>query len=169
MCDTSSPDLNLMEKYLCVMMVDGSSVNGECFTIDPVTGSYVLISEEEKNVFVVKIIHKHAIKSVCQENPPEGLDKERFLCYKQGLMSKLYGKTDNINGQVLSKRKEILLEWLKKNQLPVSVTDSDSLSVVNGIATIEPPYTVDCCRSSNTIVLDKIMKMIKSCPELENL
>ena len=158
--------LSFIEKFVCIELVNGKSLKGECFTIDPVTKSVVMIiqNEEDKKLFI-EIVMRHAVKNIeIEENLP--IDVTLLTEFKMSLNGKLFGGMDNFSEESLGKRKNTLLAWLKKNQLPVELTDSNSLSVVNGVAMIEPPYTVESCRSTNTIVLDKVMKMIKACPGL---
>jgi len=155
-----------IDKYIQIELVNGTIFGGECYTVDPVSGCVILIICNENEEFCTQVIMKHAIKSFkLQENECE--NSQNLKDFKKRLDDKLFRSSGCGGSQETTKRKEILFDWLKKNQLPVELTDTESLSVVNGMATIEPPYTVDCCRSTNTIVLDKVMKIIKACPELE--
>lgn len=158
--------VSYIEKFICIETVNGKSLRGECFTIDPVTKSVVMIIQNNENKFVVEIIMQHAVKTIRVEENSTFTDVLSLALFKTQLNDKIFGGMNNFDKKTLNERKTILLGWLRKNQLPVQLTDSDSLSVVNGIAMIEPPYTVESCRSTNTIVLDKVMKMIRACPGL---
>lgn len=158
---------SFFEKFICIELVNGKCLKGECFTIDPITKSIVIVVQNnDVEMFSIEVVMQHAVKSINRE---EDLSKDNtlFTTFKKSLCSKLFGGKDKFDKELLLKRKQTLLCWFKKNQLPVELTDSDTFSVVHGVAMIEPPYTVECCRSTNTIILDKVMKIIKACPGLD--
>lgn len=160
--------LQYLDKFVILSLVDKTVVSGECVTVDPVTKSFVLICSVDNTKFCVTVILAHAIASI--NDIPEPLDvfkSQKYTEFKEALMRKLYSTISERNSEKTIQRKETLLKWLEKNHLPVTVNEN-VLSVVNGIVSIEPPYTVECCRGTNTIVLDRIMKMIKSCPGLDD-
>lgn len=162
--------LQYIDKFVFVTLVDKTIVSGECYSVDPITKTLVLICNVvNTSRFCVTIILAHAIDKINSIlEMPSIFKSQKYIKYKEHLVSKIYKNNSKV---VVSEKtlqhKEILLSWLEKNHLPVAV-NGNILSVVNGIVLIEPPYTVECCRGTNTIVLDRIMKMIKSCPGLDD-
>lgn len=155
-------------KFICVELVNEKCLKGECFTIDPITKSVVIIVwNKEVDIFTIDILMQHAVKCISIEEDPS-INVKSLTAFKKSLCSKLFVGKDKLDEKLLLNRKQTLLNWLKKNQLPVELTDSGSFLVINGVAIIEPPYTVECCRSTNTIILDKVMKIIRECPDLDN-
>ena len=160
-----------MNKYILVTLNDSSTIEGECFTVDPVTKSIVLISEEkETNVYSSHIILPHAVKTISVETSAAPmLDSQKYQEYKEKFIRLLNGRNENNSpNENNSLRRDKLKKWLEENRIPVTVLDGNQLSVINGIVIIEPPYTVDSCRSTNTIVLGKLMEIVKACPDVEN-
>ena len=156
-----------VDQFICIELINGKFLKGECFTIDPINKSILMIvQDKEVDMFSINIVMQHAVKSLNIEKDLS-IDNRSLTAFKKSLNSKLFGGMDKLDEELLLKRKHTLLSWLKKNQLPFELTDSGSISVINGVAMIEPPFTVECCRSTNTIILDKVMKIINACPGLD--
>ena len=161
-------DVDHVGKYLSITLVNGEMLHGFCYTIDPVTLSFILIVKDLQGTgkFVTKLVIQHSVKDVMTVNIPLDYQSENFENYLERLNDVLKGNSMEMDPSEIFRRKEKLCNWLNLNHLPVLEREDNILSVVNGVAMIEPPYTVESCRSSNTIVLDRVMKMVKSCPNL---
>lgn len=161
-------DINHVGKYLSISLVNGEMLHGFCYTIDPVTLSVILIVKDlhKSGKFITKLVTQHSVKDVMPINIPLDYQGKNFEHYLERLNDALKGNSMEMGPSEIFKRKEKLCNWLNMNHLPVLERGDNILSVVNGVAMIEPPYTVESCRSSNTIVLDRVMKIVKSCPNL---
>ena len=161
-------DINHVGKHLSVTLVNGEMLHGFCYTVDPVTLSFILIVKDLQRTgkFITKLVIKHSVKDVMTVNIPLDYQGENFELYLERLNDALRGNGMAMDPSEIFRRKEKLCKWLNLNHLPVLEREDNILSVVNGVAMIEPPYTVESCRSSNTIVLDRVMKIVKSCPDL---
>lgn len=161
-------DINHVGKYISISLVNGEMLHGFCYTIDPVTLSVILIVKDlhKSGKFITKLVTQHSVKDVMAINIPLDYQGKNFEHYLERLNDALKGNSMELGPSEIFKRKEKLCNWLNMNHLPVLERGDNILSVVNGVAMIEPPYTVESCRSSNTIVLDRVMKIVKSCPNL---
>lgn len=158
-------DQGFVDQFVVVMLKDSTELQGECFTIDPVSDSIILIvQDKENNTFRPQVITSHAVEAM---EIRESTFDEEFMTFKEKFLDLLYGsnKSQSLTDNIISRRDQ-MKKWLEENRLPVSILDGDVLSVINGIVVIEPPYNIDSCRSTNTIVLGKLMKIIRACPAL---
>jgi hypothetical protein len=67
--------------------------------------------------------------------------------------------------QNLDKRMHDMVDWMKKNHLPVKLeTDENSKFKINILDSvfIKPPFTIESCESTNEIVLDKVRQLINN-------
>lgn len=83
-------------------------------------------------------------------------------------MSKLFYEsekdTDTSNIELETKR-DRLVDWIKKNHLPVRLENfQGDLVRINILDTvfIKPPYTLNTCESTNEIILDRVRLLIKN-------
>ena len=166
--------MECVDQYVRVLLTNGCEVLGECFTVDPISKSVVVLTQDSRECtnYFPKVILTHAIRSIEIEEMPSSFSTSHYEQFKDKFSNFVFGnKTDQsdcIQPEEISCRQKKLQDWLELNRLPVSIANDNILSVVNGLALIEPPYTVESCRSTNTIVLDRVMRIVKSCPDLEN-
>lgn len=163
---TLSPEKlhKLLHRLVHITLFEGEELQGWVYTIDPVSFTIVIADDNDSNgaksdsrsrsmVFVMS----KAVKGLrIAETTRKELEwVQNFTAKKQ------HGFTDD----ELQKRKEDVLEWLKKNRVPI-VADSVETKVVKvlGGLTIEPPYDVDSCKGTNGIVLERIRNLINSMP-----
>nr|XP_014284579.1 gem-associated protein 6-like isoform X2 [Halyomorpha halys] len=119
---------------------------GSLYTVDPVSESIVLVTKKEK-ILSVELIFKHAIHKLISVGEPNPI--------------KLWeGGEKNIEN--VSVIRERLKEWLSKNLIPFE--ESGECLKLAGQLTINPPYGIDNCISSNEMVLNKIQKLIERMP-----
>ena len=65
----------------------------------------------------------------------------------------------------LSDRRERLVEWLKKNRLPVKIEpEKNEQFTINILDTvfIKAPYFKESCESTNEMILDKVRKLVEN-------
>lgn len=143
---------------------------GECFTVDPDSQTIVLLErflEEEADKWRLRFIAGNSVERISILSVPlqplDGLKK-----YKRQLHKVLYegvSSDSSFSKEQLCAKKKALLKWFTENRIPASERDHGHISILNGMVTVEPPYTVTQVRSSNTMVLDRVMRLIDSCPE----
>lgn len=81
----------------------------------------------------------------------------------QKLLTNLFQEREDTEAQI--DRKEKLITWLQTNHLRIENSPSNSAIVIeNGVALIQPPFTIDTCESTNEIVLDRVRALVESCP-----
>ena len=171
---TDFAELNkFTDKQIRIELKDSAQIiTGECFCVDPLTKSVALLCKEEntgrEHDYAPHIVLHHAIAHIEETSEETFLGQTDFLEYKRNFLDTLFGERDKTSGDVLKQRREQLCAWLEENRFTVEVVTTadgaEELSLINGTVVIEPPYTVDSCRSTNTIVLGRIMKMVKACP-----
>ena len=172
----------LTDKHVHVQLNNSTqTIEGHCFCVDPVTKSVVVISVKEssggehnegEHKYTPHIILSHAITHIEERNESSFGDDANFVEYRRNFVATLLGdqtSSNAVSADTLKHRRERLCAWLEENRFTVNrVTGSEGseeLSLINGTVVIEPPYTVDSCRSTNTIVLGRIMKIVKACPQ----
>ena len=159
--------LEFLDKFICLQFKNGKQVCGECFTVDPITSTVVLITKKPDCNLTIDVVLSHELMHV-KVMDIEHINRMEYLQFKEIFLKKLLPKQDQFTSEDLLKRRNKLHQLLELNRLPVCIEENDVLSVVNGIAFIEPPYTVDSCRSTNTIVLDRVMRIVETCPNINN-
>ncbi|CAH1396852.1 unnamed protein product [Nezara viridula] len=134
-----------IDRNIVVETNDGVKHEGSLYTVDPVSESILLVTKKEKG-FSIELIFKHAIHnliSVGELNPVKLGEEEK-------------------NVENLSVIRERLKDWLSKNLVPFE--ESGECLKLAGQLTINPPYGIDNCISSNEMVLCKIQKLIERMP-----
>ena len=86
---------------------------------------------------------------------------ELFLDYQKKVNTLESNEEDTIE------RRGRLIEWLKKNRLPVklvidNVNDRNHMINILDTVFIKPPYFVENCESTNEIILDKVRKLVEN-------
>lgn len=96
-----------------------------------------------------------------KNNINEKIDLIEIEMHLENLFSDLNAKESHKD---LEQRKNDLVDWLRKNRLPVKLETHDSISVINILDTvfIKPPYRQDSCESTNEIILDKVRNLVSN-------
>ena len=154
-------------KNIQIQCKNGETQSGHCYTIDPISNTIVLLYFSEGSP-KIRFVLEHAIEAVSQldQNCDSEILPEEFITQLDGFLFDKAGFSRSCKPIQLEVRRLKLKKWFHLNRLPVE-EEGLILSVANGQAMIEPPYTINSCRSANTIVLDRVMKLVKSCPELQ--
>lgn len=128
--------------------LNGVNHKGFVYTIDPQTETVVLTDKLGANL---NIISRHAIKNIV---------------LGQNFIEKFAFKATTNDGQttgVLEEKKLNLVKWLKDNLIEV-VVDGDLLRISDYVS-IEPPYDIDHCYCTNTVILERLQNIIKRMPD----
>ncbi|XP_076458197.1 gem-associated protein 6-like [Babylonia areolata] len=146
-------------KKVSVVTSDGSEHEGWVYTIDPVSQSIVLVQFVEERT-QLSIILRDAVNktTILAESNPSIKEK----------LDALFHATDELklSDEDVKAKKLRLKSWLEKNRLPVEMTGShEEVLTISGALTIQPPYSVNDCHSTNEIILGRIQGLIKNMPE----
>ncbi|XP_006007834.1 gem-associated protein 6 [Latimeria chalumnae] len=129
---------------------------GWVFTIDPVSGTIVLVNFLEDGKASVSAIMGHAIQGVEVVNEGD--------TSMAGRLTSLFMPTDNksYSRVEVQQKKSSLKVWLEKNRIPVTEQGEQQETLcVAGVLTIDPPYRPEDCRSSNEIILSRVQNLIQ--------
>lgn len=74
-----------------------------------------------------------------------------------------------MNAAELSRRRDVVCRWFGLNRIPVARSADDTISVANGVLTINAPYNVEDCYSSNEIILARVRTLLTSLPTDDNI
>eukprot|EP00794_Sanderia_malayensis_P020062 gene20062-22031_t len=177
---TFQETFKLISRRIVVHCIDDTELEGYLYTVDPISATLVLVSicdkscelgppsaqfvnhdyDDADHKFKIDFVMDHALSNV-KEIFSEHQERE-WKIIKQYMDAKLSSRTtslDLIKDEDASKMKEDVIALLKLHRIPVQL-DGNSILVLNGAARIEPPYNADSCHSSNSIVLDKIRKIL---------
>ncbi|KAH7645816.1 Gem (Nuclear organelle) associated protein 6 [Dermatophagoides farinae] len=130
---------------------------GFLINVDPVTLTILIYNNENNQI---QMIFHHSIKSIKQiADCDEIFDNDfRKFCdeFFQIENTNSHGIESNEN---MEDRRQKLLEIFAKNNVPVEEIDQSLIAAY--YVCIDPPYTINDCKSSNMIVLSKIKSIIE--------
>ncbi|GMT00766.1 hypothetical protein PENTCL1PPCAC_22940, partial [Pristionchus entomophagus] len=137
---------------------------GNVFTIDPVSRSVILIRFEDKleNPLEMLTVMGDSIESIdkCTDLPPKC---RPFSLDLLSWMNSLVGDGDpsqtDSNSDENIKRRQQLVEWLKKNYITVSEKSDGSLLIFDSVK-ITAPFRSSDCICDNGIVLERVRNIV---------
>ncbi|XP_067845386.1 gem-associated protein 6 [Heptranchias perlo] len=155
------------EKYLNkevkVTADEKNAYQGWVFTVDPVSGSIVLVNFVDAGKVSVVTIMGHAIQTVELINEGENNTTERLSALFMPVAARVYSNEE------LEQRKSSLKSWLEKNRIPVTEQgDQRKVLCVAGVLTVSPPYNPEDCNSSNEIILSRVQSLINCNPDADH-
>ena len=147
-------------KEVCVTTKTGALYTGRVYTVDPVSQAIVLANFDGQTLIQYVAVMGHAIESIAIMD--DNIEK-----YKDTLDCLFRSKDDVLLGpEELDQKKEKLRLWLLKNRIPVVISGENSeILMVSDVLSIEPPYGIDDCQSTNEIVLGRIQGLVTSMPK----
>ncbi|KAI5608546.1 gem-associated protein 6 [Silurus asotus] len=151
--------ITFVNQEVKVTTQDKQQYEGIVFTVDPVSGSIVLVTFGEKRSASVKVVLGHAVKDVqlIKAGDEDTDRKMKSLFTPAG--------SQEFSTEELEERKKDLRAWLEKNLIPVT-DEGDVLRVAN-VLTISAPYDSEQCSSSNEIILARVQSLVGSKPRRE--
>ncbi|KAL7638703.1 UNVERIFIED_CONTAM: hypothetical protein RMT77_010236 [Armadillidium vulgare] len=132
------------------------SQRGWIQSIDPISKSFIIMMfNDSSRCSEVTFIPGCNVKSVkIFETIPSG-----------ELRNKLNNvfKTEEVqfSKEEIEKRREDLCVWLSGNRVPYTVSNNLCIEVLQ-VATIKPPYNTESIHCKNEVVLDKVIKLVKT-------
>ncbi|XP_069788056.1 gem-associated protein 6 [Narcine bancroftii] len=149
-----------LNKEVKVTADEKNTYQGWVFTVDPVTGSIVLVNFIDAGKVSVVTVMGHAIQAVELINEGESNITEKLSALFMPAATRTYSNEE------LEQRKSRLKSWLEKNRIPVSEQgDQNKMLCVAGVLTVSPPYNLEDCNSSNEIILSRVQSLISCNPE----
>lgn len=137
----------LLQKEVQIKTVDNEVHVGDLYVIDPQSKTIVL---ENKTSATFDIILHHAIRDFTVLSKDDG----KFV---------LEEETNISNAIDFSEKKKKVKEWLVSHLIDVEEVGV-TLKIDDHI-TIEPPYDLEQCYCSNTIILDKLRRLLEKMPD----
>ena len=149
-------------KEVCVTVESGETFTGRVYTIDPVSQTVVLASMDGQKVTKIRAVLGHTVQNMIVLD--DNVEKYREVL--DVLFCPVDDKISALSPEELKQKQEKLRLWLLKNRIPVSVSgDNSELLMVSDALTIEPPYGVANCLSTNEIILGRIQGLVTSMPK----
>ncbi|KAJ8918436.1 hypothetical protein NQ315_008133 [Exocentrus adspersus] len=141
--------MSLVGKEVELVTVDNVAHQGTVYVIDPIYKTVVLHTnkksiDEYETVFVLH----HAIQSL------KVLSSEANESYLRNVEPKSFAENDIT--------KDILKKWLQ--HMFINVSESGNYLKIDDHLVIVPPYGPENCICNNTIILDRIQKIISLMP-----
>lgn len=148
----------LINKMVEIQTIDGRTHVGRVYVVDPVSKSVVTLRAGDE-ISIINIYAGHAIKSL------------EIFDVKYGLAPQVtHNKPiDSLNTQLNEQNlieKTLVKTWLNMNL--VNVREEGMTLKVGDDLVIEPPYDNEHCYSSNTIILQRIRRILNNRP-LKNI
>ncbi|XP_068088300.1 gem-associated protein 6 [Hyperolius riggenbachi] len=135
---------------------ENNKYQGWVVTIDPVSASMVLADFQENEKREIRVVMGHAVQNVEVLRGPDEIISEK--------LSHVFGghETSAQLSDDLEARKQSLKSWLEQNNIPVALQGESSRTLcVAGVLTIDPPYGVDNCSSTNEIILSRVQGLLQ--------
>ncbi|XP_066603773.1 gem-associated protein 6-like [Prorops nasuta] len=137
-----------VNKKVDISTDDSQIHTGIVYTVDPVSESIVLIQCEGLEKERLRVILGHTIKNI------------KVFTEEQIIPELFSSALENIPRSVLIERKNKLKTILINNRFPV--TERNDTLYIQDIVSIEPPYKFENCICTNSIVLNRIQKILSN-------
>lgn len=128
---------------------NGETCSGIVYTVDPVSESVVLV--EVGQVMNLKVILGHAVKNI------QVLRKEEYEF--PGLFPVNSFSIQKLTQSACEHRKALVKEFFVANRFPI--TEDGEVLLIEDVVAINPPYTVENCVSTNSIVLSRVQTLLE--------
>ncbi|XP_012217834.1 gem-associated protein 6-like [Linepithema humile] len=145
---------NYVGKEVKIMMKDKSSHSGIVYTVDPVSGSIVLLQSGKTTQYRLQIIFDHAIQNMKITSEEKINIPELF----PSISAKFSPAT-------ITTRKNIVMKLLQDNRFPVK--EEDNVLQIEDTLSIEPPYYPENCNCTNSIILTRIQNILRRVNDVE--
>ena len=146
-------------KKISVVTGDDKEHEGWVYTVDPVSQNFVLVQFASDRTQMSIVMQDAIIKTTVLAESNPSIKEKLDALFRPSAEVKL-------SAEELKARKLKLKLWLEKNRLPVQVTGSqEEVLTITDALTIQPPYGVNDCHSTNEIILGHIQGLIKNMPE----
>lgn len=149
----------LTHKHVSVHAHNGHELRGLVLTVDPVSASLVLV--DLKGPGEVRMVLGHAVKQVQVLDQDPDLDQDQRTRLET-LFRDSVPAVDQDPDLDLEQTRTRLLDWFRLNHAPVQEQGVELQ--VAGVVTVTPPYTHLDCVGLNQVVLDRVQRLVQTCP-----
>lgn len=136
---------SLIGKTVEVEMINNKTYVGFVYCIDPVTENIVLVNKASETHYDTDLLLGQCVKNINVIS--EDICDDKIFQFKT--------ETDHPD---LDKKRKNLKEWLTNHFIDVA-EDGEELKIGDDLV-ISPPYTINDCVSSNTIILERIRTIL---------
>ncbi|KAJ1519478.1 hypothetical protein ONE63_004764 [Megalurothrips usitatus] len=145
--------------YVEVKTNSGSSIRGFVYTIDPVSESVILLKRQDDKISM-DIVVGHSVSSITHITSPEDTPSEPIPD------EMLFVTAEQISDEEAERRRVQLKQWLCANHVPV-VEDGNML-VMEDVIVIDSPYGLNQCFVSNSVIMERVHKLLKQMPWVDS-
>ena len=149
-------------EFVSITLSSNEKLNGCFYCYDPESASIIIQNEQQQLIW----INGHNIQSIKPSKLSQSNSKlvESLLLTQIELESKEILQNDYDDNIILSAEvKQIqqeLMEYLSEHQLSPKLDERTNKIEIGTALSIIPPYSKDCCRSKNEIVLSTILNLL---------
>lgn len=152
--------VKLINYRVKVTTINNTTCVGFLQTIDPVSGTLVIISHSNDNEngssTNLHFIISHSINSF------QVLD-EKIEPKLKSKIDLLINPTVKLSDSEMKTRKQKLIDWFKLNRIPIENKENNELKVASMVI-LKPPYSKNDCVCSNDIVVRRIHDLMDRMP-----
>ena len=175
-----------LDSWVTAHLVDGSSHRGVLHTVDPETGTVILLKPEgvslaphrggaccranvallwraqpDPDVVRPLAIFNHAIASIEQHGDPPPTQRP-----KVSLEPMRVGIAEELDTASIAARREAICDMLRRHRVPFELSgpSSEELHVLSCLR-VSPPYSARTCHCENEIVLGRFLSLLQQCSE----
>ena len=174
-----------LDSWVTAHLVDGSSHRGVLHTVDPETGTVILLKPEgvslaphrgaccranvallwraqpDPDVVRPLAIFNHAIASIEQHGDPPPTQRP-----KVSLEPLRVGIAEELDTASIAARREAICDMLRRHRVPFELSgpSSEELHVLSCLR-VSPPYSARTCHCENEIVLGRFLSLLQQCSE----
>lgn len=159
--------LKLIGQLLCVSIQNGSDIDGYLHTVDPVSGTLVLLQFSSNNEkMIVKLVNSSIIEKVRLSHHTENqtlneiqrLKVEKVFLKRNSEPSAMETEEEK---RMIQNRKQQIIQCLQQNLIPFEEKENNTLMVGQALK-IKYPYRKEDFESSNEIVLKRTLDMLQN-------
>nr|CAH8866018.1 unnamed protein product [Trichobilharzia regenti] len=160
-------DLSLIRKKVQLNCIGDKVFSGFVYTIDPITGNYVLYSCTN-GTYLPTIVRFQAVKSVevLDDEIPSELNDLFDTLSPESSSSSSADELEEISSE-LKCRQEIILQLFSANHIQGVTVNARNEIIIHNAVCIKPPYTVDCCLGKNVMALESVRNLLGELDEKE--
>ncbi|KAI8577776.1 hypothetical protein K450DRAFT_250787 [Umbelopsis ramanniana AG] len=139
------------------LLSTNESQSGYLYAIDPVGGTVILKHETEDKAIVLL---RHHVKSI-QVNADNRLSQSQL---EDLLASGVGAESLKHDSEAMRQRKQQAINLLESNRVPIKYSSDDKDILMLDSARLTPPYVPTSIQCDNSIISERISKIIQSMP-----
>eukprot|EP01083_Nonionella_stella_P165511 550797_1 len=151
-----------MGQSICVTLRLNKELNGAFYCYDPESESVIIQNDEGGLIWInghnIKSIHHNSLE---QSTNTDVLQSPLVRTIELSSVEVLDDANQEckLSDQTLQTQQQ-LIQFLEEHQLSPQLDAKSNNIKIGSSLSIKPPYTTDCCRSSNEIILSMILNLL---------